>query len=283
MFGEITLESVLPFLRVLFLLFVGLPLCVGAGKLIKSFVARRFSAQQGMIAGKVVQYGGIALVLISVLNQLGFSLAPLLGAAGIVGVALGFASQTSVSNVISGIFLIAERPFQVGDLITIGDVTGTVLSVDVLSVKIRAFDNRYIRIPNETIIKSQVTNITRFPIRRIDILVSVAYKEDIRRVREVLLDVAHTHPLCLIEPAPLVIFNGFGSSSIDLLFAVWCDRNDFLTLKTTIQEQVKERFEAEGIEIPFPHLSLYSGLATEPLPIRLVNSDIPSPDAGKTS
>jgi small-conductance mechanosensitive channel len=252
------------------IIFVGLPAVFFLSRWTRSYFSRRFSAQQGMIFSKIVFYTGGVLVFISLFRELGFSLTPLLGAAGIVGIAVGFASQTSVSNIISGLFLLAEKPFVVDDIIIVGDLTGQVLSIDILSIKIRTFDNRFVRIPNETIIKSQVINATRFPIRRIDVKVSAAYKEDVRRVRELLFEIAHNNPLCLEEPEPIVIFSGFGSSSIDFLFGVWAQKVDFIALKNSIQAEIKEKFEAEGIEIPFPHLSLYTGLATEPLPVKVV-------------
>ena len=130
-------ERVLDLVRVTALFLVGLPLMNYLGRIGQGIVAKKFSAQQGMIVGKVIQYGGGTIVVVSAVHQLGFSLTPLLGAAGIVGIAVGCASQTSVSNVISGFFLIAEESFQVGDVVSIGDVTGFVLSVDILSVKIR--------------------------------------------------------------------------------------------------------------------------------------------------
>ena len=226
-----------------------------------------------MLAGKVVFYTGLTIVVITIMGQLGISLAPLLGAAGIVGVALGFASQTSVSNIISGFFLIAEQPFKVDDIIMVNNTTGIVLSIDVLSVKLRTFDNRFVRIPNETIIKTEVTNLTRFPIRRLNANVSVAYKEDIARVREILMEVAHKNEYALSEPKPLIVFEAFGTSSIDLLFLVWAPVTEFLLLKNTLQEEIKKRFDEEGIEIPFPHVSLYSGSATQPIPIKLKGND----------
>ena len=265
-----TADHVFTTMRVAALVVFGIPFGIYLGRATQKAVSLRFSLQQGMVFGKIIQYGAIIIVVVTVFHQIGFSLTPLLGAAGIVGIALGFASQTSVSNIISGIFLIIEEPFEVGDLVTIGDTTGFVISVDILSVKLRATDNRFIRIPNESVIKNQVTNFTRFSIRRIDIALSVAYKEDIKKVREILLDVAFKNPFSLQEPEPLVIFSGFGNSSIDLNFAVWTHKDNFLKVKNTIHEEVKERFDAEGIEIPFPHLSLYSGLATEPFPIKIV-------------
>lgn len=252
------------------LVVVGLPAAWLVSRWIRGYATRLYNPQKGLIAGKLVYYPLALVILISVLRELGFSLAPLLGAAGILGIALGFASQTSVSNIISGFFLLAEEPFKVGDVITVGDVTGSVLTIDMLSVKIRTFDNKMVRIPNESLVKSQFTNVTRFPIRRLDVPVGVAYKEDIGRVRRILLEVAEANPLVLMEPEPLVIFQGYGSSSIDFLFAVWAKRESWLAVKNQITEDVKVRFDEEGVEIPFPHVSVYAGSVTEPFPIRIL-------------
>jgi len=260
------LESLI---RLAILLFIGLPALYLLSKWIRKYVSKKLSAQQGMIFSKLVLYLGVFIIVFSILNEFGFKLTHLIGAAGIITLAIGFASQTSVSNIISGLFLIAEKPFEVNDVITVGSTTGVVLSIDILSIKLRTFDNRYVRIPNETLIKSEVTNITRFPIRRVDLNVGVAYKEDIGKVRSILLDIAMKHPLVLNEPEPLVIFSGFGNSSIDFLFGVWAVKADWLAVKNNIAEEVKKRFDEEGIEIPFPHLSLYSGSVTDPIPIRI--------------
>ncbi|MCJ7773398.1 MAG: mechanosensitive ion channel family protein [Desulfobacterales bacterium] len=257
-------------IRLLVLLFIGLPTIYVISRWLRKYFSKKFSAQQAMILSKMVLYTGFIIIIFSILNELGFKLTHLLGAAGIIGIAVGFASQTSVSNIICGLFLITEKPFEVDDIITVQNNTGIVLSIDILSVKLRTFDNKLIRIPNETIIKSDVTNVTYFPIRRVDLNIGVAYKEDIGRIREVLLDVAHRNPLCLNEPEPLVVFSGFGNSSIDLLLLAWAVKTDWLKLKNSITEEIKKRFDEEGIEIPFPHLSLYSGSATQPIPINIV-------------
>lgn len=257
-------------LRAGVVLVLGLLLARIASVGLARLAARYASPQQSMLLKRVSYYLIAAMVLVSVLRELGFGLGVFLGAAGILTVAVGFASQTSASNLISGLFLIGERPFIVGDLIRIGEITGEVLSIDLLSVKLRTFDNLLVRIPNENIIKTDVTNLTHFPIRRIDLQIGVAYKEDIPRVHEVLQEVADKNPLCLEEPKPLFIFLGFGNSSIDLQFSVWVKRENFLQLKTGIQEEIKASFDARGIEIPFPHRTLYTGSVTEPLPVRLV-------------
>jgi small-conductance mechanosensitive channel len=266
----VTTENINPAIRVIVLLGLGFPLllfiCTLAGKAAK----KRFTPQVSMLIRKGIFYFGSILLIISVLYQMGFKLTALLGAAGIAGIAIGFASQTSVSNIISGLFLISEKPFAVGDLIKVDDTKGTILSIDLLSVKLRTLDNRLVRIPNESLIKNQVTNITRFPIRRLDIDIGVAYKEDVGKVRSVLLDIAKNNPYCLDEPEPLVLFLKFGDSALEFLFAVWFVKADFFKLRNSIMQEIKERFDAEGIEIPFPHRTLYTGSVTEPFPVEIV-------------
>ncbi|MCF7975299.1 MAG: mechanosensitive ion channel family protein [Phycisphaerae bacterium] len=258
-------------IRVAMLIGLGFPGVVFASSLAARSAKRKLSAQGAMLLRKGIFYVGTTIIILQVLHQLNFQLGALLGAAGIVGIALGFASQTSVSNIISGLFLISEHPFEVGDQIRVGDTTGIVLSIDLLSVKLRTFDNQLVRMPNENLIKTQVNNLTHFPIRRLDINVSVAYKEDVNLVKGILLDIAKDHPHILDEPEPLVLFQDFGDSALQFLFAVWSVKEDFLILKKTVRELIKARFDAAGIEIPFPHRSLYAGTDTAPFPIRIVS------------
>lgn len=234
-----------------------------------AYASAHVGPQTSMLLRRGILYLGVLITLALTLHQLEFSLTVLLGAAGVLTVALGFASQTSASNIISGLFLLGERPFSVGDIVQIDGTTGEVLSIDLLAIHLRTFDNIFVRIPNESVIKSEVRTLSRFPIRRYDLQVGVAYKEDLDRVREVLLDVADRNPLCLEEPAPLIIFQGFGDSSVDLQFSVWGARENYLELRNQISAAVKRRFDQEGIEIPFPHRTLYTGSVTEPLPVRL--------------
>jgi small-conductance mechanosensitive channel len=267
----LTLERLGAVVRCVILLAVGVPIFYAVSRIAGRAMKKRFSDQASMLVRKGIFYFGLLLLLFMVLQQLEFNMTALLGTAGIVGIAIGFASQTSVSNIISGIFLIWEKPFAIGDVIKVGDTTGAVLSIDLLSVKLRTFDNRYIRIPNETLIKTELTNITRFPIRRLDINVGVAYKEDIARVIRVLRDIADKNPYCLDEPEPFIMFMNFGDSALEILLGVWFAKEQFLNVRRTIMQQVKERFDAEGIEIPFPHRTVYTGSVTEPFPIRIVS------------
>jgi small-conductance mechanosensitive channel len=245
-------------------------------------VTRKYLSQQyKMLIRKGIRYTGSVILLFIVLHLLGVKITALLGAAGIVGIAVGFASQTSMSNLISGLFLISEKPFEIGDVIKAGDTVGAVLSIDLLSVKIKTFDNRYIRIPNEKLLGSELTTITRFPIRRLDINLGVAYKTDVNHLKSVLREIAAANPYCLDEPEPLIVFNNFGDSALEFLFGLWFYKTDYLNLKNSIMQEIKERFDREEIEIPFPHLSLYSGEVTAPMPIRIVDDPLSARNARK--
>lgn len=269
-------------LRVALIVVIGLFVLKILNFFIGKVTKKRFSQQSSMLIRKAIFYTGASIIFLSVMRQLGVKLTTLLGAAGIAGIAIGFASQTSISNIISGLFLISEKPFAVGDVIKVGNTVGIIMSIDLLSLKLRTFDNLYIRIPNEQLIKTEVINITRFPIRRLDIDISVAYREDIGRVREVLLEIAKNNPYCLDNPEPFFLIKRFGSHGVELLLGAWFSKDDYVALKNSIMQEIKERFEREKIEIPFPHISLYTGSNTAPLPVQLMGESL-KPDVQKQS
>lgn len=262
-------EMVLKLIRALALLLIGFVVAKLISRFCLQFISKLFTQQTSQLIQRGTYYLIFTLFVFSALLELGFNLNVLLGAASVLTVAIGFASQTSASNFISGIFLMAERSFMIGDVIKVGSTVGEVLSIDLLSVKIRTFDNLFVRLPNEALIKSEVTTLTKFPIRRLDMKIGVAYKENIKRVKDILEKVAFDNPLCLEEPKPLYIFQGFEDSSLSLQFSVWAKRENFLDLKNSMYEDIKNAFDAENIEIPFPHLSLYAGNNTEPFPIKI--------------
>ncbi|MCK4923347.1 MAG: mechanosensitive ion channel family protein [Spirochaetes bacterium] len=239
---------------------------------VKRTMKKRFSQQSIMIVRKLLSYTALFIILILILKQLNVKLAAILGAAGIAGIAIGFASQTSLSNIISGVFLISEKAFTVGDIIKVDGISGIILSVDLLSVKIRTFDNQYVRIPNEKLINTEVVNVTKFPIRRLDINLTIAYKEDLSRVRELLLEITEKNPHCLDNPEPLFVIKEFGDHGVELLLGVWFFKTDYLVTKNTMMQEIKEHFDREGIEIPFPHLSLYAGSISDPLKIQMIGN-----------
>lgn len=241
------------------------------GLLAVKIFATRQSKQSRVLIRRIFTYLGLVFTLFVVFKAVGVNLSALFGAAGVIGIVLGVASQTSIGNIVSGVFLFSERSFEIGDLIKVGETMGVIHSVDLLSVKLKTMNNLLIRIPNQTLISTELTNITRFPIRRMDILLSVAYKEDLKKVKDVLVELAYKNPLCLDEPEPLVLFQNFGASGIDILFGIWFEKSNYRDLRNSIFIEIQETFAREKIEIPFPHVSLYAGEATQPIRIKLTS------------
>lgn len=258
------------------------------GWLLACFLERRVpwmrvSSRHRFVLQRIVKYTVFFFAITVALRVLGVNLGVLLGAAGLLTVAIGFAAQTSASNLISGLFLLAERPFVVGDTIRVGDTTGEVLAIELLSVRLVTADNLLVRIPSEALLKSNMTNMTHFSTRRLDLAIGVAYKENLARVREIALAVAAKNPLCLQEPKPQIWVMGYGDSAINLQLSIWCATSDLLELRSSVYENLKIAFDAENIELPFPHQSLYAGAATEPFPVRMIFTEESSSQSNASS
>lgn len=224
---------------------------------IEKSMNNHFNRHQTMIARRLMFYTIFLLFIISALHQLGFKLSVLLGAAGIFTVAIGFASQTAASNLVSGIFLLFERPFKVGDLIEVGSTFGYVEAIDLLSTKVKTVDNILVRLPNETLIKSAISNLSYFKTRRGEIIIGVAYDCDVDLAKKILLDLAQAHELVLKKPEASVIINQFADSAINLKFTFWTKTADVFNVRNELREQIKQQFDKEKIEIPFPQLHLH--------------------------
>lgn len=189
---------------------------------------------------------------VQALRAVGVDLVSVLGAAGVAGVAIGFASQTALSNLISGIFLVSERSFNIGDYVRISDLEGTVETINMLSIYLRQPDNAIIRIPCETIIKNPVINFTRNELRRCDFVVGVDYATDLDHVKQVATAVVAEHPLLAKEPPPVVQFIGYGESSLDVKIGAYCSAKDYHAARYSFAWAIMQAFQKAGINIPFP-------------------------------
>lgn len=238
------------------LLVFGLALSWTCAALVGRVVTDRMGEGSGTLFRRLVWYPALILILSMTISTLGFDVGLLLGAAGVLTVAIGFAAQTSAANVISGLFLLGERPFEIDDIVRVGDTTGVVVATDLLSVKLCTFDNLLVRIPNEVLLKSQIINLTHFDLRRIDIPIRIPNHQDISMVKETLMTVAENNPHCLDEPGPVFIFEGFGRSGQNVTFCVWVSTPDFLTVRSAVQAEIKAAFDAAGIEIPYDQLMI---------------------------
>ncbi|MGO1461251.1 MAG: mechanosensitive ion channel family protein [Oleiphilaceae bacterium] len=256
-----------------FLLVLGLILGSFAARSVSRVMSTRSSRHHTVMIRRLVFYVIFILFGVAALREAGFSLDVVLGAAGILTVAIGFASQTSASNMISGLFLLVEKPFEIGDVIEVDTTMGEVVGIDMLSVKLRTRDNLFVRIPNETLIKTPVVNRSRFPIRRIDLKVGIAYAEDVEKVEALLLALAEKDPVCLEEPKAFVLVTAFGPSSVDLQFSFWVPKDKVLEGKSGMLVAVKKTLDREGVEIPFPHTSIYAGSHSEPFRVQLLGPE----------
>lgn len=216
----------------------------------------RLDANQLKMVHKLIRYIYFVAIIFYILSVFGVKLSAIWGAAGIAGVAIGFAAQTSVSNFISGLFVLGERTMKIGDFISVGGVSGTVDSIGLISIKIHNADNQLIRIPNSTIINTNFQNNNFYGERRMNFCVSVSYDTDMTKALETLRSVPAQCPTVLKDPASVVWYDGFGDSGINMTLAVWFAPADLVQTKNDVFIAMKKAFDDAGIEIPFSRIDV---------------------------
>jgi|YNPMSStandDraft_1061717.scaffolds.fasta_scaffold00046_8 small-conductance mechanosensitive channel len=220
-------------------------------KFLRKILGKKIIHQTKEIILSFIKYTGWAIIIATIFKKLGIDLTPVLGAAGIIGIAIGFAAQTSFSNVISGFFLISEKPFEVGDIIKVNNVVGIVDKIDFMSVKIKTFDNQMVRVPNETLIKTEITNITKYDIRRLDIIIEVEYGTDLKKLENILFEKCKRNVYILDTPNPLFIVDSFSQSGIKILFGVYFNKNNYVKTKNSIMNDITKIFTEEDLKFAF--------------------------------
>lgn len=203
------------------------------------------------------------IAILIVLSYLDINITPLIAAGGVFGLAVALAAQDLISNLFGGAIIVIDKPFAIGDRIKIDDYLGDVESVGPRSTRIKTLDYQLLTIPNSKIANSVVTNYAMPDIKlKVKIPVSVAYGSDVRRVKEILLEICHdaatNTPYILMDPVPTVYFLEYGPSSLDYMLVIWAKKfNMSWEIKDHINFEIEHRFAEEGIEIPFPQMVVH--------------------------
>lgn len=192
------------------------------------------------------------VLLISVATTLGVEMTSFIAILGAAGLAVGLALQGSLSNFAGGVLILVFKPFRVNDTIEAQGTIGAVESIDILYTKVRNFDNKVVTIPNGALANNSIVNYSNKLTRRVEIQVGVAYGTDLKKTRELILGILEKDERIHADPAPVVNFSKFGESSLDLVIRFWVNTEDFWPSYHTNMEAIKESFEANEIQIPFP-------------------------------
>lgn len=211
---------------------------------------------------KVIVYGVLFLGLAAALTPLGINLTGLLVAGGVVGIVVGFASQTVLSNFLSGVFLYIERPIKIGDSVQVDAGTseiirGQVIDIDIISTKIRSWDGYVVRVPNDRLFKSVVMNYSKASAIRVVIDVGISYKSDIPKAKEAIMKALDRNPYVLVNPEPEVYIKEFADSAIALTVRFWAPSKVWYETRKLCLELIREELKKAGVEIPYPQLDLH--------------------------
>ena len=195
--------------------------------------------------------------LLIALDQIGISLGPALAGLGIAGFIIGFALQDTLSNFASGAMILIYRPYDVDDVVEVAGISGSVKRMNLVSTSIATFDNQVIIVPNSKIWGDVIKNVTKQKVRRVDMEFGISYSDDITKAEEILAAAAADHKLVLRKPETNIKVHSLGDSSVNLIFRPWVKTEDYWTVYWDLLKEVKLRFDAAGISIPFPQRDIH--------------------------
>lgn len=256
--STLALDWSLRLLGALLLLLVGL------------WVARKLSKalEKGLVRAKadpilisflrnIAYFGGVIVVAIAALAQLGVAPASLLAVLGAAGLAIALAMRDSLSNFASGVMLILLHPFKAGDYVQVAGQEGEIQQVRIFQTRLRTIDHRIIVLPNSQITSAPIINFTALPRRRIDLTVGVGYEDDLAEARLALVTAAQRCPQVLADPAPDVLVVALAESSVNLLLRSWVTTPDYLQARSALLESIHTELKSRGLSIPHPQRDLH--------------------------
>lgn len=201
----------------------------------------------------VIFFVGVVIAL----KYIGLEIGPLLAALGVVGFVIGFALQDTLSNFAAGFMILLYRPYDVGDFVTAAGVTGKVDAMSLVSTTLLTPDNQNVIVPNGSIWGGVITNVTGNSTRRVDMIFGIGYEDDISKAQGILEDIIKNHPLVMKEPEPIIKLHELADSSVNFVCRPWASTSDYWSVYWDVTRAVKDRFDAEGISIPFPQQDVH--------------------------
>nr|WP_128695122.1 mechanosensitive ion channel family protein [Methanoculleus taiwanensis] len=253
-YGTLTVGSIL---SVIIILIVGIVIAKIVAMNVRRALHERVPKNDLEILTKIIYYVIVAWAVIIALPYLSIDLSGLLVAGGIAGLVIGFASQSVVSNLISGLFLMVERPIKIGDNIGVEGISGNIEDIRILSTVVKTYDGIYVRIPNEKVFTSNITNYVQNVARRFEYTVGIRYQDDADRAVRIIKEVIWNHPFALKSPAPSVYVDSLGDNSVNISVKIWAPSREWWDVKTDLLWKIKIELEQNGIEIPFPQRTLW--------------------------
>ena len=247
--GPVTMGDLLKFVLIL-------SFSIIISRIITLYLRRSFKDKVSKDAGetilKLFYYGTIIIVFIAVLPLTGLDPSGLLLAGGITGIVLGFASQNIVGNLISGVFLMIEKPIKIGDQVEISGTSGFVTDIRIISTLIRTYDGLLVRIPNQQVFTTNITNVVGYPVRRFEFTLGIRYSDDADAAIWLIKDLIDKEPFALLNPEPSVFVNELGESAVKIVVRIWAPMSEWFKMKTNLLSTIKKTLEENGIEMPLP-------------------------------
>ena len=256
--GILMAEPVTAFLSNLAAAIAAIVITLFASRFVKSWIAKLgFRYEQlddtlFVFLSKFAQVVVLAVGSVFVLNSFGVQTTSIVALLGAAGLAVGLALQGTLSNFAAGILLIVFRPFKRGDYVSVSGQSGTVKEISIFTTELGTPDNLQIIVPNGQVWGAPITNFSAYGTRRLDVTFGVAYASDLKQVEEVLAQVIAADKRIHQDPAPVIKVSNLNQSSVDFVVRIWCDSSDLWTLRLDLNRQVKDNFDAQKIEIPFP-------------------------------
>ncbi len=228
-----------------------------ADRALRTRRSRKLSSLMRDFLAKLVRRVVLVIGFVVALTALEINTAPLLAAIGAAGFVVAFALQDSLSNFASGIMILLYRPFDVGDVVETGGVSGKVTALNLVSVTINSFDNKTVLVPNNNVWNDVITNATGVRQRRVDLVFGIGYDDDIDKAQAVLERIVQNHELVLKNPEPVIKLHELADSSVNFICRPWVNTDDYWTVYWDVTRSVKEEFDKEGISIPYPQRDVH--------------------------